>query len=119
MTEEAVASARVMDRLVRFCAANSLSVTIIVLVLASGCGLYAAKHLGIETDMTRLISAQERWRVNEEALDAAFPQDVDLIATVVEGPSDALAADAADAIAQKLKARRGLFREGGDPDGGE
>src|SRR5436309_2381597 len=108
-----------MDRLVRFCAANSLAVTIIVLMLASGCGLYAVRHLGIETDMTRLISPQERWRVNEEALDAAFPQDVDLIATVVEGPSDALAADAADAIAQKLKARPDLFREVREPDGGE
>ena len=69
----------------------SLLITFVVLVLAIATGIYAASHVGIETDMTRLISPQVGWRLNEEALDRAFPQDVDLIAAVVDAPSDALA----------------------------
>jgi len=51
-------------------------------------------------------------------LDRAFPQDVDLIAAVVDAPSDALAADVAEALAERLKARSDLFREVREPDGG-
>lgn len=109
---------RVTARVVGFCSANSRLVTIVVLLLGIASGIYAAAHLGFETDMTRLISPQVEWRLNEEALDRAFPQDVDLIAIVVDGPSDALAADAADALAQKLRARSDLFREVREPDGG-
>ncbi len=107
-----------MARIVRFSSSHSLLVTVIVLLLGIASGIYAATHLGIETDMTRLISPQEKWRLNEEALDRAFPQDVDLIAAVVDGPSDALAADAADALAQRLQVRADLFREVRVPDGG-
>ena len=102
---------RVMPRIVGFCSGHSLLITLVVLVLGIISGIYAASHLGIETDMTRLISPQVEWRLNEEALDRAFPQDVDLIAAVVDAPSDALAADAAEALAERLKARSDLFRE--------
>jgi predicted RND superfamily exporter protein len=111
-------ASRVVPRVVGFCSAHSRLITLFVLLLVIASGIYAASHLGIETDMTRLISPQEGWRLNEEALDRAFPQDVDLIATVVDAPSDALAADAADALAQRLKARSDLFREVRVPDGG-
>jgi hopanoid biosynthesis associated RND transporter like protein HpnN len=109
---------RVAARIVGFCSAHSLFITLVVLVLAFASGIYSASHLGIETDMTRLISPQVGWRLNEEALDRAFPQDVDLIAVVVDAPSDALAADAAEALAERLKARSDLFREVREPDGG-
>ena len=111
-------ASRVVPRVVGFCSAHSRLITLFVLLLVIASGIYAASHLGIETDMTRLISPQEGWRLNEEALDRAFPQDVDLIAAVVDAPSDALAADAADALAQRLKARSDLFREVRVPDGG-
>jgi hopanoid biosynthesis associated RND transporter like protein HpnN len=109
---------RVVPRIVGFCSAHSLVMTLVVLVLGIASGIYAARHLGIETDMTRLISPHVGWRLNEEALDRAFPQDVDLIAAVVDAPSDALAADAAEALVQRLKARPDLFRVVRDPDGG-
>jgi hopanoid biosynthesis associated RND transporter like protein HpnN len=109
---------RLVPRIVGFCSAHSLLTTLFVLLLVITSGIYAASHLGIETDMTRLISSREGWRLNEEALDRTFPQDVDLIAAVVDAPSDALAADAAEALAQRLKARNDLFREVRVPDGG-
>ena len=109
---------RVMPRIVGFCSTHSLLITLIVLLLGTASGIYAASHLGIETDMTRLISPQVGWRLSEEALDRAFPQDVDLIAAVVDAPSDALAVNAADGLAQRLKARTDLFREVREPDGG-
>jgi len=109
---------RVMPRIVGFCSAHSLLITLIVLLLGTASGIYAASHLGIETDMTRLISPQVGWRLSEEALDRAFPQDVDLIAAVVDAPSDALAVNAAGGLAQRLKARTDLFREVREPDGG-
>src|SRR5215831_17848968 len=96
---------RVIARIVGFCSAHNLLITLIVLLLGIASGIYAANALGIETDLTRLMSPQVQWRLNEEALDRAFPQDVDLIAAVVDGPSDALAADAADALTQRLQAR--------------
>src|SRR5262249_21784533 len=109
---------RVMPRIVGFCSTHSLLITLIVLLLGTASGIYAASHLGIETDMTRLISPQVGWRLSEEALDRAFPQDVDLIAAVVGAPSDALAVDAADALPQRLKGRSDRFREVRAPDGG-
>src|SRR5215813_4315568 len=109
---------RVIPRVVGFCFAHSLPITLVVLLLGAASGMYAARHLGIETDLTRLMSPRVEWRQNEEALDRAFPQDADLIAAVVDAPSDALAADAADALAQQLKARSDLFREVRVPDGG-
>ena len=118
VASEAEHPPRLTARVVSFCAAHSLMVTCLVLLLAIASGTYAASHLGFETDMTRLISPQVEWRLNEEALDNAFPQDVDLIAAVVEGPSDALASDAANLLAQRLQARRDLFREVREPDGG-
>src|SRR5215471_17671794 len=118
MADRTEDSSRVIARIVGFCSAQSLLITIVVLLLGIASGIYAANYLGIETDMPRLISPQEGWRLNEEALDRAFPQDVDLIAAVVDAPSDALAADAADALAQRLKARSDLFREVRVPDGG-
>jgi hopanoid biosynthesis associated RND transporter like protein HpnN len=93
-------------------------ITLFVVLLGIASGIYAMSHLGIETDITRLISPQVAWRLNEETLDRAFPQDVDLIAVVVDASSDALAADAAAALAQRLKGRGDLFREVREPDGG-
>src|SRR5215831_9272090 len=109
---------RVIARVVGFCSAQSLLITLVVLLLGITSGIYAANDLGIETDLTRLMSPRVQWRLNEEVLDRAFPQDVDLIAAVVDAPSDALAAEAGDALSERLKARSDLFREVRVPDGG-
>src|SRR5215471_16511766 len=118
MADRTEDSSRVIARIVGFCSAQSLLITLVALLLGSASGIYAANYLGIETDLTQLMSPNVRWRQNEEALDRTFPQDVDLIAAVVDGPSDALAAEAADALAERLKARSDLFREVRVPDGG-
>src|SRR5215471_1525673 len=118
MADRTEDSSRVIARIVCFCSAQSLLITLVVLLLGIASGIYAANYLGIETDLTQLMSPHVRWRQNEEALDRAFPQDADLIAAVVDAPSDALAAEAADSLAERLKARSDLFREVRVPDGG-
>src|SRR5215471_3744532 len=118
MADRTEDSSRVIARIVCFCSAQSLLITLVVLLLGIASGIYAANALGIETDLTRLMSPQVQWRLNEEALDRAFPQDVDLIAAVVDAPSDALAAEAAGALSERLKARSDLFCEVRVPDGG-
>ena len=105
-------------RLVRFCVSHSLLVTGLGLLVGVCCGLYAAIHLGIDTDTSRILSPNLAWRQNVDAIDRAFPQNVDEIAAVVEGPSEVLAADAADELAKKLKRRKDLFRNVRQPDGG-
>ncbi|MFL5286401.1 MAG: MMPL family transporter [Rhodopila sp.] len=109
----------IVARIVGFCATHGLLVIGLVLLLGICSGIYAARHLGIDTDMTRLLSPHLAWRMNERALDAAFPQDVDLIVAVVDGPSDGLAGAAAHALAERLTARIDLFRNVREPEGGE
>jgi uncharacterized protein len=109
----------IVARLGGFCAAHSLLVTGLALLLGICSGIYAARHLRIDTDMTRLLSPHLAWRMNEQVLDAAFPQDVRLIAAVVDGPSDGLAGAAAHVLAERLTASTDLFRNVREPEGGE
>ena len=59
------------------------------------------------------------WRQNELALDAAFPQNVDLIVVVIDGQTGDLADRAARDLAARMQARPDLFTYVRRPDGGE
>jgi hypothetical protein len=82
-------------------------------------GIYAAGHLSVDTDTNDLISADLPWRQREAELDNAFPQNVDVLAVVIDAATPDGAEDAAQALADRLLRTPELFRSVRRPDGGE
>jgi uncharacterized protein len=110
--------AALIVRFVELSRRHAVSAALAVLVLAAFCGWYAAGHLGINTDIEKLLPSDLPWRQNEIALDKAFPQNVNLLAIVVDGDNPDAANDAAQRLADSLKAEPELFRNVRRPDGG-
>ncbi len=79
---------------------------------------YAARHLSITTDSSKLLSSSLPWRQQEIKLNALFPQRTDLIVAVVDATTAEGAAEAAAALAKALEGRNDLFRTVTRPDGG-
>ncbi|HEV3239402.1 MAG TPA: MMPL family transporter [Casimicrobiaceae bacterium] len=100
------------------CVRRPWLVLVAAAVLAGGALLYAAGHIAINTDSTKLIAENVAWRQRELAFDAAFPQRVDLIAVVVDGATPELAEQSTAALAQRLSIQGKLFRAVTRPDGG-
>lgn len=71
-------------------------------------GVYASRHLGMDTDTAKMISADVPWRQASIDYDRAFPQDADL-AIVVDAPTEEAARDGAGALAQRLEAEPSFF----------
>ncbi|MFL1462783.1 MMPL family transporter [Roseococcus sp. DSY-14] len=89
----------------------SLAVTLAALWLA-------LTRFALDSDVTRLFPQDLPWRVAERQMEAAFPQRTDLILVVLDAPDAAAAEAGAEALAQALRARPGLFRSVRRPDGG-
>ena len=98
---------------------HALLVVVLYLCLAIVAGFYAATHLSIDTDLGKLISSNQPWRQQEEALDKAFPQNSDLMAIVIDGATPDQAADATAALAERLGQRPDLFKSIRIPGGGD
>ncbi|HWE72126.1 MAG TPA: MMPL family transporter [Stellaceae bacterium] len=105
-------------RLVDVCRRHALLVAICYLALAIVAGYYAATHLSIDTDLGKLISSDQPWRQQEQALDKAFPQNSDLMAIVIDGKTPDQASDATAALAERLGQRPDLFKTIRIPGGG-
>ena len=97
---------------------NAAAVTAVVLLLTIAGGYYASQHFSIDTDIDKLINPDLPWRQQERALDTAFPQNVDLLAVVIDAKTPDQAGDAAAALAEKLSAETTLFKSVRRPDGG-
>ncbi|HEY1506472.1 MAG TPA: MMPL family transporter [Stellaceae bacterium] len=108
-------AARVVDA----CRRHALIVAALYLALAVIAGFYAATHLSIDTDLGKLISSDQPWRQQEHALDAAFPQNSDLLAIVIDGATPDQASDATAALAERLGQRPDLFKTIRIPGGGD
>ncbi|MCH8092319.1 MAG: MMPL family transporter, partial [Proteobacteria bacterium] len=97
----------------------ALWVTLFALALSGASLFYAAGNLGINTSTGDMISKDVPYRRGWEDFKRAFPQFADTIVVVVDGESADIAEDAAAALARRLEAEKGLFRNvywpGGDP----
>jgi hopanoid biosynthesis associated RND transporter like protein HpnN len=89
------------------------------------CGVFTALGLfttitrfSINTETARLISADVPWRLNEAALDKAFPQRTDLMLVVIDGDTPERAAEASDRLTQALGPHDDLLRSVRQPDSG-
>src|SRR5581483_10554682 len=105
-------------RLVDACRRHALLVAIFYFALAIVAGYYAATHLSIDTDLGKLISSDQPWRRQEQALDKAFPQNSDLLAIVIDGKTPDQTSDATAALAERLGQRPDLFKTIRIPGGG-
>ncbi len=82
-------------------------------------GLYTARNLTINSDTRDMIDSSVPFRQNDNAFDAAFPQFVDFILVVIDGPSSERVEFAARRLEQRLLAEDELFqsvyRPGSEP----
>jgi hopanoid biosynthesis associated RND transporter like protein HpnN len=108
---------RLVARLAEFSAARALPLVVLALLAAAGSAFYVARHFAIDTDSVKLISSDLPWRQREIAFDAAFPQRVDLLLAVVDGPTPELAELATARLAAALAKKPELFRTVRRPDG--
>ena len=108
-----------LGRIVDFVQRRAVSVTLAILLLSVVSGFYAATNLKVDTDIGHMLPSHLGWRQNELALDAAFPQNVDLIVVVVDGQTGDMADRAARDLAARMQARPDLFTYVRRPDGGE
>jgi hopanoid biosynthesis associated RND transporter like protein HpnN len=107
-----------LANLVELSRRNAVAIVATILLLTIAGGYYAAGHLSIDTDIDKLINPNLPWRQREQALDDAFPQNVDLLLVVIDGRTPEQAGDATTALAKRLSAETDLFRTVRRPDSG-
>ena len=83
-----------------------------------GAGWFAATHFAMTTDTQALISPKVAWRVNEAAVNKAFPQQALTILVVVDAKTPELAELATARLAERLTSDTARFRNVKRPDGG-
>lgn len=99
-----------IERVVRFCIHAPALVIALWLIAALGSTYYAVRHFAIDTDVSKLISRNLDWRQREIGFEQAFPGKYDSILVVLEAPTQELAAQASNALEQKLVENKTLFR---------
>ena len=112
------ALARAASGLVAASLAHARLVVGLFVALTLAAGWVAATRFELNSDVTRLFPQDLPWRVNERAMDAAFPDRIDVIGVVVDAPAPAIADRAAEALAEMLRAHPAIFRNVRRPDAG-
>jgi hopanoid biosynthesis associated RND transporter like protein HpnN len=109
---------RAIVRVVEFCTRHAWAVIVLSVALAIGAGAYTARSFKINANIDDLMSSKLDWRQREIAYHTEYPQSMQLIWLVVDGPTPELAGGAARALAENLAKRTDLFRavvdQGGD-----
>lgn len=95
-------------RLVKFCVRHARAVVAAFLLVTVLCGLYAAAHMKINSDINALLSPDLGWRKSEQAFEKAF-HHFDTLYAVVDAPTPELAAQATAALTTKLAADKTNF----------
>ncbi|NDG50088.1 MAG: hopanoid biosynthesis-associated RND transporter HpnN, partial [Rhodospirillales bacterium] len=86
--------------------------------LTLAAGWVTVTRFELNSDVTQLFPQDLPWRLNERAMDVAFPDRIDVIAVVIDAPSGAAASRTAEALAQALRAQPQIFRNVRRPDAG-
>jgi uncharacterized protein len=105
--------------IVDFCCRRAWLVVILSILVSLGCGVFAARHFAINTDINQLISPNLPWRQKQLAFDKAFPQRQDQIIVVIDARTPELGEEAAAGLAERLKVRPDQFQFVRRPDGDE
>jgi uncharacterized protein len=103
---------------VRFACDHPWLTVLACLLISAAAMSFTAGHFSMTSDTTKLISDKVDWRRHEIAMDAAFPQNSDTTAVVVDGATPELAESAAASLTAKLEPQTKLFQTVRRPDGG-
>ncbi len=79
-------------------------------LVAIGAGFFAVNNLGLDADVTHMVSAELPVRKAQDKYRRAFPQYADLMVLVVEGETPEHVDDAAEVLASRLEHNQSLFR---------
>src|SRR5476649_1127650 len=109
---------RLITRLLLISCRHAWTVVTLALLAGVGAGFYAAGHMAIDTDNSKLFSPTVHWRKIEAVLESAFPHQKSLIAVIVDGTTPELAESATAALAKRLAEQPALFSRVTRPDGG-
>ncbi|TAN58087.1 MAG: hypothetical protein EPN20_16775, partial [Magnetospirillum sp.] len=101
--------------IVDWCWRHALAVVVIAVVASVLLGAYAATHLTLDTDESKLISADLPFRQAERTIDGAFPQSTDRLVVVLDGPTPELAEEAVERLQAALTEGRGLIHRADRP----
>ena len=107
------------ERLVAACCSAPRFVVVLFLALGAAGAFYTATNFNMDTDSTKLISPKVEWRQREIHFDSLFPQQVNLIAVVVDGRTPELAEAATAALSSALASQTKQFNAVRRPDGGD
>src|SRR5215469_13670398 len=105
-------------RTVDFCTRYIRAVILLALVLAAASAVYTARNFSINANIDDLLSPKLDWRQREIAYHNAFPQSLQLILVVVDGPTPELADAATRALTEDLAKKTDLFRSVEEEGGG-
>lgn len=75
---------RILIRLVDASRKHAWMVVLTGILLAMGAGVYASRHLGVNTDTDQMFSASLPWRQRQMAMEHAFPQFQGLLVAVID-----------------------------------
>lgn len=95
-------------RLVDLCTRHAVWVIVLIVALAAGSAVYAARHFAIKTDVTDLFPADLPWTRRALEFMKTFPQPDILV--VVDAPTPELVEEASNKLAQALATRRDVIR---------
>jgi hypothetical protein len=100
------------------CRGAALSVTAAILIASAALGFYAATHLSIDADESKLLSPKLLWQQRQAHYERLFPSTVDQLVIVVDGPTPEVVDAAASSLASRLTAQPALFQSVERPDAG-
>jgi hopanoid biosynthesis associated RND transporter like protein HpnN len=105
--------------IVRFCARHAWFAIILAFVLAGASTVHTVRSFKIDANIDNLMSSRLDWRKREIAYHNQFPQSLQLILVVVDGPTPERAAAATRSLARDLAKRTDLFHSVTEQGGGE
>jgi uncharacterized protein len=91
------------------CTRYAVQIIGIAVLLGLACGIYAADHFAIDTDVNKLISQSLAWRQREAAFNNFFSRKEETILAVIDAPTSELATQATAAVIQKLSDQKDHF----------
>ena len=107
---------RTVASVIEFCLAHARLVVVAGLILAVGCGIYAAGNFRLNSDINALLPSNVEWRKQELKFERAF-QRFDLFEVVVQAPTPELATAATNEVTQDIDADKARFRSATDLSG--
>lgn len=116
--DPAASLGRVVVALVRVSIRRPWMVLAMLALVSAGALWLTMTRFVLDSDVTKLFPPNLPWRVAETTMERAFPQRLDLIVIVLDGPDAASSDRAAGALASALQARPQLFRTVRQPNGG-